>query len=72
MVIKPAFLVMGPIWLIWRAPDGRCFEGEGWTTDEAIASARRRWRGNPRPLAVDGQEYNRRRKARMRKHRRIA
>lgn len=69
MAIKPTSLVMGPVWLIWRSPDGRGFEGTGSTTDAAIQHARRRWRGNPRPLAVDGQEYNRRRKARMRRKR---
>lgn len=70
MAIEPARLVLGPAWLVWLAPDGRCFEGEGPTTDLAVASARRRWRANPRPLTVDGREYNRRRLARQRrKHR---
>jgi hypothetical protein len=67
MAINPASLVLGPIWLIWRAPDGRGFEGTGWTTESAVKHARRRWRALPLPLTADGREHNRRRKARMRR-----
>jgi hypothetical protein len=66
---KPESLVWGPAWLLWRAPDGRCFEGEGPDLDSAMAAARRKWRGRPLPLKVNGHEYRRRQLARVRRNR---
>jgi hypothetical protein len=66
MPIEPVHLVLGPVCLIWRSPDGRCFEGEGPNLDSAMAAARRKWRGRPLPLKVNGHEYHRRQLARVR------
>jgi hypothetical protein len=69
MAIEPVRLVLGPAWLIWRSPDGRCFEGEGPGFDSAMAAARRKWRGRPLPLKVNGHEYHRRALARTKRRR---
>jgi len=70
MAVDPANLILGPAWLYWRAPDGRCFWGEGPGIEAAVKNAHRRWRGRPQPLTVNGHEYNRRRLARQRRKRR--
>lgn len=62
-------LTWGPAWLIWRSLDGRCFNGEGADIGEAMRDARRKWRGSPLPLAVNGHEYRRRQAARARRRR---
>lgn len=58
-------------WVLVRMPDGMLVEGRGASADEAMADARRNWawwrRGHPAPLAVNGREYHRRRKARQRR-----
>lgn len=65
--MTPGRLIIGPAWLYWRAPDGRVFNGQGPDLDSAMANARRRWRGRPLPLTVDGNEYRRRQLARQKR-----
>lgn len=67
---KQGYVLLGPAWLIYRAPDGRWFEGEGPGLASAMADARRKWRGVAGPLAVNGHKYHRRALARQKRRKR--